>query len=475
MSPTTVDKILLMRPTCRVEKRGYLDINPLPPLGMGYLSAVLRRAGHDVEVYDSLMEHWGKERDQDERYLLIGPDAEELRGLLRASRPRLVGLTIMFSNQADLALEAARVIKDFDPSIVIVAGGAHPSILPLETLENPYIDYVVVGEGEQAMLDILDRCNGRAPLGGLRGVGFKNAAGECVLADQRGFNRDLDSLPFPDWEAIKVERYFGLSASHGMRTKPRFMPIITSRGCPGACTFCSAHRVWGKAFRKRSVEHVLAEMRLLKERYGIQELLIEDDNITLDPKRAKRLFTAMIEEGFDFVIDTPNGVAAWTLDDELVELMSRVGFRRINLALESGSQRVLDEVIRKPIQLERMPALIQCIRSHGMDANAFFVVGLPGETLDDIAQTFRFIVENRIEQAHLSLATPYPGTQLYETCKEQGLFTRPYELRDLYLWSYMIQTPDWTVPQLKEAIDRGYAEVAKMLAQVESERKQARQ
>lgn len=473
MSLNTVDKILLLRPPCRVEKRGYLDINPLPPLGMGYLSAVLRRAGHQVDVYDSLMEHWGRERDQDERYLLIGPNAEELRELLRTTKPHLVGLTVMFSNQADLALEAARIIKEHNPEIITVAGGAHPSVLPQETLSDPNIDYIVMGEGEQAMLDILDRCNGRAPQGGLHGVGFKNAAGECVLAERQGFNRDLDSLPFPDWETIKAERYFGLAASHGMRTKPRFMPIITSRGCPGACTFCSAHRVWGKAFRKRSDENVLAEMRELKQRYGIQELLIEDDNITLDPERAKRLFRAMIDEGFDFVIDTPNGVAAWTLDDELVGLMAKVGFRRINLALESGSQRVLDKVILKPIRLERMPGLIQTIRAHGMDANAFFVVGLPGETLADVAQTFRFIVENRIEQAHLSLATPYPGTKLYETCKEQGLFTRPYDLRNLYLWSYMIETPDWTVKQLQEAIANGYAEVDKMLAQLRNERAQA--
>ena len=125
------------------------------------------------------------------------------------------------------------------------------------------------------------------------------------------FDPDLDSIPFPAYHLMELDKYFGLDTSHGMRHRTRFSPIITSRGCPAKCTFCSANRVWGDNYRLRSVDNVIEEMRILKHEYNIEELMFEDDNVTANPERAKALFSRMIEEEFHFAWDTPNGVGIW--------------------------------------------------------------------------------------------------------------------------------------------------------------------
>lgn len=251
---------------------------------------------------------------------------------------------------------------------------------------------------------------------------------------------------------MNMDIYFGLEASHGRRRCKKFSPIITSRGCPAKCTFCSANKVWGRKFRKRSVENVLLEMKHLKKEFGIQELLFEDDNTTLDVTRAKDLFRKMIDEKFNFAWDTPNGVAAFALDNETLQLMKDSGCYKVNFAIESGNQHHLSHNIKKPLNLKKVPPLVDYARNIGMEVGVFLVMGMPGETEEMIWDSFKFVASMGIYNPHVSVATPYPGTELFDLCKEKGYLKEGFSYSDLYVRSFSISTPELPSSKLKEIL-----------------------
>ncbi|MDP2212196.1 MAG: radical SAM protein [Candidatus Aquicultor sp.] len=224
-----------------------------------------------------------------------------------------------------------------------------------------------------------------------------------------------------------MDTYFTINRPHGTTSvRTPNTSIITSRGCPAKCIFCSIHSVWGRKFRARSPESVLEEIRHLRDDYGIQELQFEDDNLTFDATRAKSIFQGMIDLKFDILWTTPNGVAAYALDDETLELMKKSGCYRICLAIESGNKEVLNKIIRKPLRLPIVKPLIAKVKDLGIAVDAFFVVGFPGETREQMADTFKFANGIGAENVNFFIATPYPGTKLYDVCREKGCYRPRY-------------------------------------------------
>ena len=202
----------------------------------------------------------------------------------------------------------------------------------------------------------------------------------------------------------------------------------------------------------RSVENVLSEMRHLKKEFGIQEFMFEDDNTTLDVSRAKELFRKMIEEKLDFAWDTPNGVAAFALDNETLKLMKDSGCYKVNFAIESGNQYHLSKNIRKPLNLKKVPHLVDYARNIGIEVGVFLVVGMPGETEEMVWDSFKFVASMGIYNPHVSVATPYPGTELFDMCKEKGYLKEGFSYNDLYIRSFSISTPDLPSDKLKKVL-----------------------
>ena len=447
-----IKKVLLMVPPVLSESA---HINPLPPLGLGYLSSVLRKTGIEVKIYDSIVEFWHKSESSIGGKSYIGPGADKIKKIISEFNPDIVGVNNLFSCQKENAHLVYKCAKEVDPKIVTIAGGAHPTVMPEKTLEDKNVDFVVIGEGEKSILDIIGYLNGDFYPEQFDGVGYRKNE-DVIIRPKTKYIENMDELTFPDWDAIKVDKYFGVESSHGQRHKRKFMPIITSRGCTAKCTFCTAHCVWGYKYRKRSVENVIKEMKYLKEKYGIEEIMFEDDNVTLDPVRAKSLFRRMIDEKLGFIWDTPNGVAAWTLDGEILELMKASGCIRLNLAIESGSQEVLDNVIRKPVKLDRIEMIIRKAREIDLPVSSFFVIGMPGETITQMKESFYFAARNRIYEPHFSIATPYPGSELYEECRGKGLFFKDYDCEKLHIHTFNIRSDKWTLDELKWTINWGF-------------------
>ncbi len=346
------------------------------------------------------------------------------------------------------------LIKKARPGCITVAGGAHVTVCPREILDDSNCDFILMGEAEESFKEFLMCMDEKRSFGSVDGLGWKEN-GKTHINEKKKWIRDLDALPLPAYDIMGIAKYFGLQSSHGLRHRARCMPVITSRGCPAKCTFCSAHRVWGNNYRFRSVDNVLDEMKVLKDRYGIEELMFEDDNVTANPKRAKELFSRMHDEALGFVWDTPNGIGVWSMDEEMIDLMKRSGCIKLNFPVESGSQRVLDNVIKKPIKLQKVKQLIMHCKKIGLDHNIFLVIGMPGEAIKDIRASFRFAAECGCFEPHISVATPYPGTPLFEECAQNKLFAREFRLEDLFTKSFMISTPDWSESKLEKSLSDG--------------------
>jgi len=448
-----IKKALLILPPVFTSTK-VLDVNPLPPLGLAYIGAILEERGIEVKIFDALVEGWDQRVLVGEHTFRIGSSFDEIGSLIRDFQPDLVGVNNLFTTQRKNAHEVYRIAKSIAPKVITVAGGAHPTVMPELVLEDKNVDFVVLGEGENTFRDLLDALEGIKDLSVLDGIGFR-LDGKVKIVPKTKFIENFEEFPFPARHLLNMEKYFGLEASHGMRMRKRFSPIVTSRGCPARCSFCSAYRVWGRGFRVRSPENVLAEMRLMKEQFGIEEILFEDDNFTLDPKRAARILEMMVEEKLDFVWDTPNGVAAWTLTTDLIDKMKASGCWRLNFPIESGNPDVLKNIIRKPLNLRKIPRLIEHAHKIGLPAGMFFVIGMPGETEEQIWDSFRFARKLGVYNPHISIATPYPGTELYETCIENKYLREDFSLDDLFIRSFPISTEKISRERLKQVYEAG--------------------
>ncbi len=449
-----IQKLLLISPPA-FTFRSPRDVNPLPPMGLGYLASVAESLGIEVKILDCLMRGWSHEEDVDDELIRVGLSERDIEDQIRDFNPDMVGINCQFSRQYKIYHSIFSIVKKVNPEIITIAGGPHTTVCPDEVLGDQHCDLILSGEAEESFRNLIVAINTGGDTGTIDGLGWK-ADGQIYINPKQKLIADLDSIVFPAYHLMGIERYFGLSESHGPRHKKRFAPVITSRGCPAQCTFCSAHRVWGSRYRVRSVDNVLKEMRLLKDTYGIEEIMFEDDNVTANPKRAKELFRRMVDERLDFVWDTPNGVGIWAMDEEMIDLMKASGCIKLNFPVESGSQHVLDKIIRKPIKLSRVRELIRYCRKINLDVGMFLVVGMPGEKIEDIWQSFRFAAECGVFGPLVSVATPYPGTKLFDECMEKHYFSREFTLDDLFTKSFIIETPEWDESMLRKTLFKGY-------------------
>ena len=452
--PVKIKKVMLIAPPARTQPAAK-DINPLPPMGLGYLAAVLEQSGIEVKILDCLAKGWSNEEPSDGGLVKVGLSCADIRKEIEKFAPDMAGVNCQFSRQHRIYHELIKEIKQISPGIITLCGGAHTTVCPEEILGDPNCDFIITGEGEDSIVKLLDALESGENFDKIGGFGMKTETGEMIIYPKTEWLKDLDAIPYPAYHLMDLEMYFGLQASHGIRHKQRFSPIMTSRGCPAKCAFCSAKCVWGNNFRVRSVDNVIGELRLLKDKYGVEEIMFEDDNVTANPKRARELFQRMIHEKFDFIWDTPNGVGVWTLTNDLIDLMKESGCIQLNFPVESGSQKVLDDIIKKPLDLEKVQGLIRHCHEINLSCGMFLVTGLPGETVKDMFQSFKFAADCKCYQPHISIATPYPGTELFEKCRDENLFSKPFELDDLFIKSFLIKTPDWNEKTLKRVYSAG--------------------
>jgi anaerobic magnesium-protoporphyrin IX monomethyl ester cyclase len=446
------NRILLIQPPADVDTKA-LDVVPYPPMGLAYIAAVLQKKGYEVCILDAFVEGWEDVKRKNKKGVSkVGLEESEIAGRISRYDPAIAGISSEFSVQRRNAHKVGKICKEVNRDIITVFGGAHATVLPEDVLAGADADFVVMGEGEETFPELVDRLKDNRNIPGMGGIAYSSPSGP-VIESRKGFVEELDRLPFPAVDLLPLQKYFDAMVTHGGALKNnRYMPIITSRGCPAGCIFCSAHKVWGKRYRPRSPENVMEELLGYKNRLGIEEVVFEDDNLTFDIPRAKKLFRLMIDSGLDLSWDTPNGVAAWSLDEETIDLMKKSGCRRINFAVESGDQHILDNVVKKPLKLSKVEKLIGYSKKIGLEVGVFLVVGLPGEREDNIKKSFAFARKVGVYTPFISIATPYPGTELYDICSRYGYFSCNFNLDSLTISRYNIETKNLSIASLRRIV-----------------------
>ncbi|OSM01918.1 putative Fe-S oxidoreductase [Magnetofaba australis IT-1] len=368
------------------------------PLGLGYLAAYLEKQGRRVEllVESPRVEFWA-----------------ELNARLRQHAYLCVGISSMTSAFPQ-ALRIARLVKQHAPATPVVAGGAHVSGVGAAALEaHAEIDFLVLGEGEITLWELARWLNAEtdAEPTQIAGLAWRNAAGTVMRNAPRGFHPTLDDFPPPARHLTQFTD-FALHA-HTTGGGGRGATMLSSRGCPFGCLFCSAHLTDGKKYRVRSIDAILAELRELRDRYEVRYVFFEDDVITVMRKRLLALCAAIVEADLQMTFGCFSTVEHF--DEELARTMSRAGFRLVIFGMESGDAQILAQLGKgKGATLDDARAAVARCRRYGMRSFASFVVGFPFESVAQIERTFAFGRALRPSLLTFNPLTPFPGTPLFD-------------------------------------------------------------
>jgi len=444
-----IENVLLVMPPATIAVEYTKEIQP--PLGLAYIAACLEKS-YRVKIMDAACEGWAQEKKGPGNLITYGLPFENIKEIIEDFKPDVVGVSCLYSMQYKNAHKICEIAKGFDKNTLTIMGGAHPTNLPEKTLEDKNVDIIVLGEGDFSAKELLDTIRKREDISQIDGIAFRENE-KITVNPKTNFIKDLDSIPFPARHLLPMQKYFSINMPHGVssRFSPN-TPLITSRGCPANCIFCSIHSIWGYKYRARSVENIIQELKSLKEAYEIREVQFEDDNLTFDKKRAAGLFDRMIEEKLDISWTTPNGVAMWSLDDSLLLKMKQSGCYRLCLAIESGDQEMLYGTIKKPLNLEKVKKLIRQINLHHFETDAFFVVGFPDETKEQLKNTFRFAHRIKVDNVSFYIATPYPGTELFAICTKNNHLPKDFSLSDLGVKKPTINTTYFTPKELEKMV-----------------------
>jgi anaerobic magnesium-protoporphyrin IX monomethyl ester cyclase len=385
-------KICLISPPYNSAVKSVVGVSS-PPLGLAYIASVLRQS-HEVKIIDSNILNY-----------TIGDVEEELRSF----NPDVVGITSVTPSIYE-AYKVAETAKKVREDCKVVLGGPHATFMPRQTMEEcEYIDIIVRGEGEETTSELIENIEKGAPLNEVKGITFREK-NKIIDTEPRPFIKNIDDIPFPSRDLLPMQLY----KFNGVK----YTTMLTSRGCPFKCSFCSSSRLFGGYWRGRSPENVLEEMKIVYEEYGIRNIEFMDDTFTLNQERAEKICDEIIKQGWDISWGASSRVD--TLSKKLVEKMKKAGCWIIFLGIESGSQKILD-AIGKRITLEQVKKAVKILKDAGIQVLGSFIIGFVQDTKETIKETIKFAKSLNLNYAEFSILTPYPGTPIFDYAKKHGV------------------------------------------------------
>jgi len=357
----------------------------MPPFGLALLASLSREKGYSVSILDCNALHLGL--NDTERHL---PE----------QAPKFIGLTastVLIEN----ALEAAKLSKKKYPGAKVIIGGVHATVLPEEVLSSEWVDYVAMGEGEYSLLELLSNKNPQD----IKGIGFKKN-GQIVINQQREIIPDINIFPFMPYDLLPMDKYYPAVGSY--KRKPSF-GMITSRGCPGRCTFCKGNLL-GDRIRFRSAEKIIEEIIFLQKNYGIKDITFYDDTFTSSKKRVKEFCSLLKDRKIDLTWCCFSRVD--TVDFETLKEMKGAGCYQIMYRVESADSQILVN-IQKRITLEKVGETVADTKRAGIETRLAFMFGNPGETEETIKKTIKYAISLKPDLVSFNIATPFPGTEMF--------------------------------------------------------------
>ena len=403
-------KVLFVNPPQTASKYKFMGVIA-PPLGIAYMAGVLQENNIDVEILDASAEDM---------------DFKDVEKELLKRKPDLVALTAL-TPTIGRALETAQVVKETLPDSIVVMGGYHPTFNFIETLEDENVDIVIRGEGEYIMLNLVQALENQSSLHDVKGIVFEDKnSKEIVVNPEAPLIQDLDELPFPALNLLPMKKYRLLDMDTHMTT------MITTRGCPMQCSFCSSAAMHGKKIRERSVENIVDEIEYLKTNYDIDTIAFMDDTFTLKKRKVMAICDEILKRNIEIMWGCTSRVD--TLDEKLLKKMKESGCITIFIGVESADQQQLDNMC-KNTTIAKIENAFKIAHKLKIRTIASVALGMPGDTKEIMNKTVKFVHKLKPNYAIYSLATPYPGTRFYKEAFEKNLI----KIKD---WSkYTLITP----------------------------------
>ena len=415
-------RVLLVNPRSEVNPR--FNTYAVFPNGILFLAAVLERAGHDVRVYDNVVDRRNPADFAD-------------------FNPQLIGYSVLTGPDITQAILQSKEFKTLFPDAKIVWGNVHPSCTPEQTMAEDYIDYIVVGAGETALIKLIDHLENGPELSEIAGLVYRQD-GQVKLNPRASELKNLDELPDPAWHLIDVPKYWQVS-------------LNTSRGCPFRCTFC-----YNSAFHSGyrgdfSAERIVSQVEHMQKNYGVKFIRFFEDNFTFNRKRLHKFCELVIEKKIKLKWDCE---ARADLSEKDVDLMARAGCVSVGIGVESGSKRLL-EFLKKDIDLDEMQKTFWNLVRHHILPRIYIMEAVPTETLEDFKATKELLHKMGDTPYFYMRFVPYPETPIYQYCLNQGLITPPDKLADWPHFSFNMATKGNLSQVPTEVVTEAFAEYAR--------------
>ena len=385
-------------------------------LGLAYLAGVLDKDGHEVKIFNgetffkNINNKGEKVVIDEETYLKnYSPNHEVYKEIMSAVKdfgPEIVGISFMTAN-SNSGYYLAKMIKNYNSAIPLIAGGTHPTLLPEEPLRKAPFDFVVRGEGEETITDLINAVKDKKDIGSVLGISYLKDD-KIVHNPNRPFIQNLDKLPFPAFHLMK----------DAQKNTYACTGITTARGCPFKCNYCASNLMWTRNVRFRSPANVVEEIKDRHNRLGVKNYSFNDDTFTLRSAFVEEICKRILE--LPFKITWHCDTRGDTLNIGVLKLMKKAGCNHVYLGLESGSPKI-QKMIKKNIDNAKIKTAVKMARKAGIETTVYFMAGFPEETAEDLMQSITAMEDIKPDHAIWSILTPYPGTEIWDMARKQGL------------------------------------------------------
>jgi anaerobic magnesium-protoporphyrin IX monomethyl ester cyclase len=409
-----IKKILFIRPGIRLPRTAFSQ-----SLGILYIISYLRKkfpGEFEIKIIEQR---------------LYGLSFDEVKKQISDFNPDVVGFSCLTMESNDMSSIAA-IVKELNPKCLTVLGGPHATVFYDQALTEATIDFVVIGSGEVTFAELIRTLKTDAPLDQVKGIAFKRN-GDIAVTPPRESVENLDDLPMPAWDMVDFKQYSKQISMNIYNHRTPWAAVFTSRGCPYQCAYC--HNIFGKKTRLRSAENVVDEIELLSKRYSVKEIQIVDDIFNFDLKRAKKICDLILERNIKIKIAFPNGLRGDIIDKELIQKLKKAGCYSITYAIETASPRI-QKLIHKNLNLEKVLQAIAWTDEERIATRGFFMLGFPGETMEEINATINFALKSKLLTCSFFSVLVYPRSKLIEIAKDiyPDFDFSSFDTSDFYYW-----------------------------------------